>query len=218
MSAPRPRPVRIPAPARRRALVCGVIAPLVFVVTFTVDGALRPAYSPWSMFVSELSIGPGGWVQRVNFLLSGALVVVFAWAAAGTAELRVGAVPVVVGLLGAGLALSGVANTDPSTMFRPVTTHGLVHAILGAIVFLAMPVSALLVARRLRRTGARSSLRWASLVLGLALIALIVVLKAAELPGSPLFADKGLVQRVILIGWFGGLLSLALGLRRGPGI
>ena len=99
-------------------------------------------------------------------------------------------------------------------MFRPVTTHGLVHAILGAVVFTSMPVSMLLVAARLRRTGVHSALRGWSRGLGFALIGLIVVLKVAELPGGPLYDLKGLVQRLLLVGWFGWLLASALWLRQ----
>lgn len=217
VSAERPLPSgSAVAPARRSALVAGIVAPIVFVVTFTVAGALRPDYSPWSMFVSELSLGSDGWVQRVNFLVTGTLVVLFAWGTAPAlrGRRRVGAVPVTLAVLGVCLALSGVADTDPSTMFTPVTTRGLVHALLGAVVFLSMPVSCLLVAVRLRRTGDRSAMRWWSAGVGAGLIALTVVLKVSEFPTSDLYAGKGLVQRLILVAFFAWLLTLALWLRR----
>ncbi len=52
-------------------------APVLFVAVFMVEGSLRPDYHPFSMFVSELSLGPRGWVQIINFLISRALLVVF---------------------------------------------------------------------------------------------------------------------------------------------
>ena len=59
------------------AAVAGMTAPVLFVAVFTVEGWRRPGYSPLSMFVSELSLGPDGGVQIANFLVTGALVFVF---------------------------------------------------------------------------------------------------------------------------------------------
>lgn len=38
----------------------GMIGPVLFVGVFTIEGFLRPAYNPFSMYVSELSIGSRG--------------------------------------------------------------------------------------------------------------------------------------------------------------
>jgi hypothetical protein len=37
----------------RRLTSCGVIGPLLFVVVFTIEGALRPGYRPRKHFVSS---------------------------------------------------------------------------------------------------------------------------------------------------------------------
>ena len=52
-------------------------APVLFVAVFALEGRLCPGYHPSSMFVSELSLGPRGWIQIVNFLVTGALVFAF---------------------------------------------------------------------------------------------------------------------------------------------
>lgn len=196
--------------------MAGILAPVVFVSVFTVAGALRPGYHPVSMFVSELSLGPGGWVQRLNFAVTGSLIAVFGWSTVPLLRRssgRVGPSSITFMVLGTCLALSGVANTDPSAMFSQTTTHGVVHGILGAVVFLSLPISCLQVAAELRRRELRATMRRVTVAVGVAMFALIVVLKVSELPTTFLFAWRGLVQRIILIGYFVWLLGFATALR-----
>ncbi len=42
---------------------------VIFTLAFLVNGLLQPAYDPMKMYVSELSLGPQGWIQIVNFML-----------------------------------------------------------------------------------------------------------------------------------------------------
>ena len=56
----------------------GMIAPVLFVATFTIMGWLRPGYDASSMYVSALALGPFGWVQSANFLILAILLFVFA--------------------------------------------------------------------------------------------------------------------------------------------
>jgi len=49
----------------------GLLAPLVFVAGFLVEGATRAGYSPWRHAVSQLSPGPGWPVNVVLLLLGG---------------------------------------------------------------------------------------------------------------------------------------------------
>ena len=55
----------------RAKIACGIVAAPVFVSTFTVAGARRPGYDSRRHAVSSLSDGPGGWTQRVNFIVVG---------------------------------------------------------------------------------------------------------------------------------------------------
>ncbi len=59
----------------RRVLAgwAGMIGSALFVTVFTLEGWLRPGYDWRSTFISELSIGPRGWVQIVNFIMLGTL-------------------------------------------------------------------------------------------------------------------------------------------------
>ena len=52
-------------------LVCGIVAGPFFFAIFSIAGALRSDYDPLRHPISSLMFGPGGWVQSVNFLLTG---------------------------------------------------------------------------------------------------------------------------------------------------
>jgi Protein of unknown function (DUF998) len=144
-----------PATARRRlrrAAAAGMAAPVVFVAVFTIDGWRRDDYDPVGMFVSELSLGAYGWVQIVNFLVTGALVVVFGHGLSSRSSSapisRAGVV--LVQIIGIGLVASGPFTTDPSTLFGQVSVHGIVHGVFGAVVFSLAPISCFVFYRRFR--------------------------------------------------------------------
>ena len=113
----------------------------LFVVVFLLEGWLRPGYSPTSIFVSELSLGPRGWVQIASFVVTGALIIVLghglAVALGGGAAAIAG--PLLLLLIGVALMASGPFITDPSTMVDQHSVHGVIHGLFGAVVFLAGP-------------------------------------------------------------------------------
>ena len=55
----------------------GMIGSALFITVFMVEGWLRPGYDWLSTFISELSIGPRGWIQIVNFITLGTLFLVY---------------------------------------------------------------------------------------------------------------------------------------------
>ncbi len=192
------------AAAERRVKLgaaAGMTAPVVFVVVFTLEGWLRPGYHASSMFVSELSLGPRGWIQIVNFVITGVLVFVFGCGLAtrfrnGPAS-RAG--PALMQIIGVSLVASGPFRTDPSAMFTQTSTHGIVHGLFGAVVFVLAPVSCFVFYRRFRGDPAWQQLaRW-TLAAGVVLTLGIGLLKVSQLPQTELFEWKGLVQRVILV-------------------
>jgi hypothetical membrane protein len=64
---------------RQRLLLGGAATGLTaFVVTFLVEGALRPGYRPWRHAISQLSLGPFGWVNIIGVLVAGASLLAFA--------------------------------------------------------------------------------------------------------------------------------------------
>jgi hypothetical protein len=178
-----------------------MISAVLFVAAFTVQGWLYPGYSWTGMFVSELSLGHQGWVQILNFLLTGALMLMFGQGlashfSAGAAS-RAG--PLLVQCMGLCLMASGPFTTDPSTLSGQPTTHGLVHGIFGALFFTAAPVSCFVFYRRFRNDPAWRPLAGWTLAAGVLLSLGIVMLKISQQPGTPLFEWKGLVQRLLLV-------------------
>ncbi len=199
----------------RRAAAAGMVAPVVFVAVFTVEGALRAGYDPVSMFVSELSLGPRGWVQIVNFLVTGALVVVFGRACARVLERGPAATagPVLLQIIGVSLMVSGPFVTDPSALFDQHSVHGLIHGILGAVVFSVAPVACFVFYRRFRTDPAWPGMAGWTLTAGIGLVVAAGVLKVAQQPDGELFTWKGLIQRVFLIGFMAWLFTVAARMR-----
>ncbi|WP_168709343.1 DUF998 domain-containing protein [Arthrobacter sp. PAMC25564] len=208
------------AAARRRrvgqAAVAGMTGPVLFVSGFTVLGWLDPGYSPTRMFVSELSLGPQGWVQILNFVLTGTLVVAFGRGLA--AHFSTGAAsragPVLVQSIGVSLIASGPFTTDPSAMFEQSSLHGFVHGIFGAVVFTLAPLSCFVFHRRFHGDPVWRSLAGWTLFSGLVLTLGIGVLKISQQPGSGLFEWKGAVQRVLLVTFMAWIFAVAFRLRR----
>ncbi len=196
--------------------MAGMIGAVLFVSVFTVSGWLYPDYSPTRMFVSELSLGPYGWVQILNFVLTGALLLVFGLGLA--AHFGIGAAfragPALIKGIGVCLMASGPFTTDPSAMFQQASIHGVVHGIFGALVFMFAPISCFVFYRRFRRdTDWRPLAAW-TLASGVVLTVGVVLLKISQQPGSGLFEWKGLVQRVILFTFMAWIFAFAFRLRR----
>lgn len=121
----------------------GVIGPSLFVVVFLVEGWLRPGYDPAADYVSALSLGERGWVQVTSFLIVGVCLLLFTVAVAGEfpdgAASRAG--PILLGIIGVGLLLSGPFVMDPvGTPSAELSWHGLIHGVLGGIVFVLMAI------------------------------------------------------------------------------
>ena len=102
-------------------IACGVVAGPLFVSSFTAIGARRAGYDWRRHAVSSLASGQGGWPQRANFALTGAL---YCTAAHGLARgpRRAGTprvVPALIFGVGVGLVGSGLFVTDPVAGFPP---------------------------------------------------------------------------------------------------
>ncbi|GAA1972226.1 DUF998 domain-containing protein [Isoptericola halotolerans] len=120
-----------------------------FVVVFLVDGWTRHGYSSVRQPVSALALGRRGWLQTVNFLVCGAAITTGALVAG--ADLGNGLLAVVVGVFGVALVASGAFRMDPMRGYPPGTPdttpedtswHHRLHDHAGAVVFTAVPVSA----------------------------------------------------------------------------
>ena len=195
-------------------LPSGVLGPVVFVASFLVQGTLRPGYDPLRHPVSSLAIGPGGWAQTATFVLSGLLILAFAWGLCRAERGRW--TPVLIGLVGCGLVGAGVFTCDPIGGYppwlpdpAPRTAHGIAHDLFSLPVFTALPAACLVMARRFARAGRRG---WASYSAVTAVafwtFFVLAILGFEQVPAF--VATGGLWQRLALVVGLGWLAALAL--------
>jgi hypothetical protein len=212
-------------PTTRRLLVCGLVAPVLFVAGFLAQDALTPGYEPTRQFISHLSLGPYGWVNSVLLVVSGGLVLLFA---AGLRRLarrdrRARGLWVPMGVLGGGIVAAGVFAIDPGLGYPPGSTpqspswHGTVHDLAGGLVLLATVAGCVMTGRRF--TGDRQWRRVVRTSYGAAvaivlLFALTSVLAGLDYAGAHRPGVAGLAERAYLTTVFGWVLVLArLGVR-----
>jgi hypothetical protein len=158
----------------------GVVLVVLTVVQydFMIGIGWRPLQDPAGAWPSGLALGPYGWVQVLNFVVSGLLLMLLALglhcAATSGHGSRVG--PALLFVAGAVMALMGF-NTDPISREGPRTLHGLVHDLAFALFVLALLSSFFFLWRRLR--GEASWRGHARYTLATAVVAALLI----SLPG-----------------------------------
>jgi hypothetical protein len=206
----------------KRGSRAGITGPILFGGVFLIEGWLRPGYDPLGQTVSELALGPRGFIQIANFLVFGVLYATFALALRRDFRAR-GLSPwgpsMLVGI-GAALFLSGVFVADPSvTPLSQYSTHGIVHAVVGIPIFLLMPVILVLVAFGIRRDAHWRPLLVPSIVAAAAVVAVLAIAFANTRPiGEPLYPYTGLLQRAHAFSWFAWTVLAARHLGRGSAV
>src|SRR5256884_9214148 len=131
----------------RVLLLCRAIAGPFFILTVLIQDYPRPAFDPRLQPLSLLSLGEWGWVQIANFVLAGALNLLYAgglWrrlhpGRAGTWG------PLLIGAYRLGLIAVGVFRTDPADGLPPgaiaptqPSWHGVLHALGGLFIFVVL--------------------------------------------------------------------------------
>jgi hypothetical protein len=210
----------------RRVLAgwAGMIGSALFVTVFTLEGWLRPGYDPRSTFISELSIGPRGWVQILNFIILGTLFLVFTWGVAD--EFREGkaskAGPILLAIIGFSFLVSGPLVTDVAATPRDqMSLHGILHGIFGALVFSLSPISCFVFWRRFRQDPNWQPLKGWTLVAGIITTAAVILLSAAtktQVIPNVFTPWNGLIQRMVIIPYLIWIFSFAFALRKRSGM
>jgi len=203
----------------RWLLIAGAVGSIAFVLTWTIAGLLRPGYSAIHQPISDLGVGPYGWLMNTAAFIEGLLKVGFAVGfAVVTRPLirRSWWTAALVFLLLSGLAMLVTATfTDaPST----VALHSAAAqiALLSRLLALAIVAIAFLEVGALRGWGV-FSLVWLGLAVALAAFQIL-----AFKPGSPLEPAHigGLAERFIaaeLEAWYVVIgLATAYRARGGP--
>lgn len=188
-------------------LRCGVAGPILFMLVFFIEGAIRPGYRPWRHFVSLLARGERGWVQALNFIVCGSLSLCFVMGLARTADGI--ALPVLFTLFGSGLVASGIFPCDvglgyppgaPATWPRTATRTGNLHNLAGALVFGSLSVATFVAAGQSENRGFAIY----SVTTGVVVLVLFVTTGALAAGVRDENADPpiGITQRfAIVVGW-----------------
>lgn len=121
-------------------LTCGLAGAVLFTTTYLIEGVTRPGYDGWQQAISALSLGSGGWVQQINFVIFGVctLCMAVAWRKVLKGGVSATLYPILRGIEGLGLILVGLFSQDPvgyppGAPLAPPTIHGEIH-IIGAFV------------------------------------------------------------------------------------
>ncbi|MDQ4055185.1 MAG: DUF998 domain-containing protein [Actinomycetota bacterium] len=194
----------------------GMLGPALFAVVFILQNVVRTDDDAIAEPVSALSIGEYGWVQRLNFVVFGVLLLVFAAALhRGVASSRLGWVgPTLLLVAGVGLfvaATFSLARDETGAIYDPNF-----HQVGGTLFFGGTALALIALSRRLARDPRWRNLSRYSLGAGIASIVGGVVINTWAIPdGAPLHGEVGLIQRIIVLAViFPALITLGHRLRR----
>lgn len=179
--------------------LAGVIGPIVLVVAFTVAGILRPGYSPIHQAISDLGVGPNGWLLDIFAVINGLLLIAFA-VGFGISMRRVlspgwrWSSTILLALPGLGFAIAGIFTEAPATLT--------IHWVVGAnLFFIGAPVAFLVAGLALRRDA-----RWrgwgTALLIAFAVTAVVIAVTFWSFaPGTTVMSQRvsGLMERLAVI-------------------
>lgn len=147
------------AAATRSFLGWGLIAGPFYLLVAVVHALLRPGFDFSKHSLSLLMLTDTGWLQRLNLILVGIMVIAAAIGFSRSLDGRARrAVAILVGIYGVALIASGIAAPDPMAGFPPgadatVTISGLLHLVFGGLGFIALGIAAIVFSAWCRRSG-----------------------------------------------------------------
>jgi hypothetical protein len=202
---------------RRNLLYCGIVAGPLFIAATLIQAFTRTGFDLARHPLSLLSLGSLGWVQIVNFVVSGILYVLGAVGLRAALRQSRGDTwgPLFVGLSGIGLIIAGVFTADPGAGFRPgapagaptMSWHGLLHEIGFMLSFVGAIGACAVFARRYAALGRRG---WMVAALATPVAALVV----AGRPDLNTLSVRLVIATAILFGFLTAVLAQTL--KQGP--
>jgi hypothetical protein len=191
---------------RSYLLWVGSLCTPFFVTAFLVEGFTRPQYNWMRHPISSLAIGPLGWTQIVNFVITGTLVALIGIGLRlAFAPHSRGSVfgPILLVVAGIGLIGGGIFVSDPVFGFPPdkplvlaqFTVRGRLHDLFSMLWFLGLPSACCVLAVRFFTIG---ELGWAvySLLSGFGMIAFFVLASMGFLQRPGFVQVAGIFQRL----------------------
>lgn len=182
----------------RSLLGYGALAGPFYLVVALVQALVRPGFDLAHDDVSLLANGDFGWVQILNFVLTGAMVTAFAIGLDRALASGRGSTwaPRLIAAFGLGVILAGVFTADPMNRFpagtpagQPATIslHGLLHIAAAAVGFVCLVAACFTTARRF---SSRRDRRWRafSILTGIAFLAGFVGVASGSSNAAVVFA------------------------------
>jgi Protein of unknown function (DUF998) len=178
-------------------LIFGAATAVIFPTVIVVEGVRRPGYRAAYHTGSELALGRGGWIQRVNFLL---VATGFGSVAIGVHRtVHTGSASALLGIAAFGLVLAALFAPDAvrgfpadasSCTLRPESVHAKLHEVSGPVTALALLGACLTLAPHLE--GPWAVYTWATAVTGCVTTAWLIAAYRRDAPFT------GAVQRALI--------------------
>jgi hypothetical membrane protein len=186
----------------RSLLGYGVIAGPFYVAASLAQALTRDGFQLDKHSWSLLENGSLGWIQVMNFIVTGVMTVA---AAAGLRRAMTAGrgrrwAPLLIAVYGVGMLGAGIFTADPAQGFPigtpEVTTmswHGMLHFLTGGIGFLCLIAACLVLGSRFAGAG-RNGLAWFSRVTGVAFLAAFAgIASGSHGPTTPAFVTAVLL-------------------------
>jgi len=185
----------------------GIIGPILYILVFTLDGALRPGYSAYREAASYLLLDSRGWLEIVNFIVFGFLLIAFAFGflyrmsgVLSTGWLRTSTGLLV--LVGVGFFMAAMFLPDPFGEPQH-TLHAMLHNVAFTVVFFPLGMACVLIGSQLRKIVGWRIVGWYTMIIGIP-ICFIALASLNFQPSTPP-AWGGLFERVffvIVFAWY----------------
>ena len=189
--------------------IAGMVAPIWFITLVIVQGIRQPDYSHIAMPISALAAWPAGWMQTLNFFVSGVLLAAFA------IGLHHAIRPTRFGSLGVAVLLASciglwIAGLFPWIAVNGVPTEPPSHVVGAVLTFVCASTGFVILSRRMAADPSWRDLSAYVLGTGIAMLLLFIIVGGFAIGvGTPLHRWAGLLQRVLVAIWFTCVVVMA---------
>ncbi|MBZ9571071.1 DUF998 domain-containing protein [Methanobrevibacter sp. TMH8] len=207
--------------SNRWLILCGTIGGLIFTFSWIVQEAFRPQYNPMMVPISSLAIGSLGWIQSITFLITGTLLVLFAYGLWKTSKNEYKGVskwgPILILICGIGLIGAGCFTTDPMNGYpeeTPIvsdspTFNSIMHQLFSSFLFFGLPMACFVFGNYFAH---KKELKWLlySFLTGIIFLIMFLITSMgfSQVGGLQFYA--GLLQRITLTIGFLWIILLSI--------
>lgn len=189
--------------------IAGMVMPAWFTTLVIIQGIMQPDYSHIAMPISALAAWPAGWMQNLNFFVSGALMAAFAIGMNAAIQ------PARFGWLGVALLLMSCLGLWLAGLFPWIDVNGMPtetpsHIVGAVLTFLCGSTGLVVLSRRMAADPAWQDLSKYVLLTGIVMLMLFIVVGFFAIDDdAPFHRLAGLLQRVLVAVWFACYVVMA---------